>query len=249
MSAVLRNVADRFGMLDVAFEIRDRLVHTARLTRRRMLRKDSALIQRYFESETQRKLHVGAGKNPVQGWLNTDYDPLPGVAYLDATKPFPFDSNAFEFVYSEHMIEHIPFAAGQNMLRECFRVLKPNGTLRISTPNLAFLVDLYDHPAERQNAEYIRYSTEKYVRTAPALLPGFVINNFVRDWGHKFIYDRATLRLAFEKAGFCNIEERSLRQSEHRELCGLENDRRMPPGVLALESLIIEGTKPPRLDS
>jgi predicted SAM-dependent methyltransferase len=209
-----------------------------------MSRTDNALIRSYFDHEVRWKLHVGAGKNPVPGWLNTDYDPCPGIAFLDATKPFPFENNIFEFVYSEHMIEHICFAAGTRMLGECFRVLKPGGIVRISTPDLAFLVNLYLDPTQQRNVDYIRHSTETYISRAPRLLPGFVINNFVRDWGHKFIYDRMTLAVALEHAGFCNIQQCTLRQSAHPELCDLENEGRMPPEMLALESLVFEAGKP-----
>jgi predicted SAM-dependent methyltransferase len=244
MASVLRNLADNLDVLDPISEIKGKFAHKARIATRWMSRTDNALIRSYFEHEVRWKLHVGAGKNPVPGWLNTDYDPCPGVAFIDATKPFPFDNNIFEFVYSEHMIEHIPFEAGTGMLGECFRVLKPGGIVRISTPDLAFLVNLYLNPNQQRNVEYIRHSTETYVPRAPRLLPGFVINNFVRDWGHKFIYDRMTLTVALEYAGFCNIQQCLLRQSAYPELCDLENEDRMPPEMLALESLILEAKRP-----
>ena len=69
------------------------------------------------------------------------------VYQLDVTKPFPFQSGIFDAVFSERMIEHIPYLAGRSTLQECFRVLKAGGMIRISTPNLHFLIDLYDHPA------------------------------------------------------------------------------------------------------
>ena len=40
------------------------------------------------------------------------------------------------------MIEHLKYSDGQNMLKESFRVLKPKGKIRISTPDLQFLIDL-----------------------------------------------------------------------------------------------------------
>ena len=51
------------------------------------------------------------------------------------------------------MIGTLLILLGSSMLRECFRVLKSNGTIRISTPDLRFLIELYNHP---QN-DYIRY--------------------------------------------------------------------------------------------
>jgi predicted SAM-dependent methyltransferase len=142
------------------------------------------------------------------------------------------------------MIEHVPYEAGLAMLRECFRVLKPGGVIRLSTPDLAFLVNLYRGPEDENNAQYIRHSTDTYIRAAPGYLPGFVINNFVRDWGHQFIYDQKTLRLSFAMAGFKDVRHCSVGESANEELNDLENTSRMPLGFLSLESLILEGTKP-----
>ena len=62
---------------------------------------------------------------------------------IDITKKFPFVSSTFDYVFSEHMIEHIKYQDGLKMLNESFRVLKPSGKIRISTPDLQFLLDLY----------------------------------------------------------------------------------------------------------
>jgi malonyl-CoA O-methyltransferase len=53
----------------------------------------------------------------------------------------PFKSETFDFVVSSEVIEHVPdpFLA----LRECYRVLKPGGTLVISTPNKFWYFALY----------------------------------------------------------------------------------------------------------
>src|SRR5438477_50522 len=79
----------------------------------------------------------GAGFNSLPGWLNTDLEPKSAsVIYLDAAKPLPFAYSTFDYIFSEHVIEHIPYPQGLSMLKECFRVIKPGGTIRIATPNL-----------------------------------------------------------------------------------------------------------------
>jgi len=122
-------------------ELKQQLGHAAWILARRVARMDQQMVSDYLRSSAVPKLQIGAGKNLLPGWLNTDYDPLPGAAYLDATTRYPFDADTFALVYSEHIIEHVPYSAGASMLRECFRVLKPGGVLRISTPDLPFLVD------------------------------------------------------------------------------------------------------------
>jgi methyltransferase family protein len=40
------------------------------------------------------------------------------ILHLDATKPFGLPDNSFDFVFSEHMIEHISYIDAMSMLRE-----------------------------------------------------------------------------------------------------------------------------------
>jgi len=42
-------------------------------------------------------------------------------------------------------------------------------------------------------------------------------------------------------AGFANITEHLIQQSDDPELCNLENDGRMPAGFLQLETMTLEG--------
>lgn len=205
---------------------------------------DQLIISEHLAGETPRKLHIGCGHNVIEGWLNSDYDPAAAqVIHLDAASAFPFEDNQFDFIFSEHMIEHLTFPDGMKMLAECHRVLKPGGTMRITTPDLSFLMELYGNHKSKLQQEYIKWSTDTFIAGASGYEDVFVINNFVRDWGHQFIYDHKTLRAAMEKSGFTNITECQINESQDKELQNLENEDRMPPGLLKLESMVWEGSK------
>jgi predicted SAM-dependent methyltransferase len=235
MRQLIRDALASAGMLQLA---RHPARHLARLAGL-----DKKLVASYLMKQGSRKLHIGCGLNALPGWLNSDYYPASTeVAHLDATRPFQFKDETFDFIFSEHMIEHIPYPAGCNMLRECFRVLKPGGVARISTPDLNFLIELYGSNTELQR-EYIKWSKQSFIPWAAQANDTFVINNFVRDWGHCFIYDEKTLRQAMEEAGFSDIERCKIQLSRNTELQDLENERRMPLGFLKLETLTIEGTR------
>ena len=53
------------------------------------------------------------------------------------TEPLPFGDSAFDDVYSEHALEHLPPRDVVGFLAEAWRVLRAGGTLRLSTPDLA----------------------------------------------------------------------------------------------------------------
>lgn len=220
------------------------LLHRKRSLQRKLRRLDSKLIKRYFKDEKTRKLHVGCGNNILDGWLNSDYSPISNkVLYLDATKKYPFKTGSFNYVFSEHLIEHIAYSDGLFMLQECHRVLRDNGKIRISTPDLKFLIDLYKNEKSKLQKDYIKYSTDRFIEYAPFYQDTFVINNFFRNWGHQFIYDEKTLRFLLEKAGFVNITRCNLNESTEDSLRNLENINRKPEELLKLETFTLEATK------
>jgi predicted SAM-dependent methyltransferase len=209
--------------------------------------RNQRVLRHYFSQTTAPKLHVGCGKHLLPGWLNTDnYSPdrsLP-IYCFDATQKFPFADETFAYVFSEHMIEHISYSAGLHMLSECLRVLKPLGVLRLCTPHLDFLLDLRRPDKSPLQREYIRWAAKQITPKVPDTTnESFVINNFVRNWGHTFIYDEKTLSESLQLAGFRHLQKCNLQDSTVECLRNLENETRMPPGFLRLESIVIEATK------
>ena len=68
-------------------------------------------------------------------------------------------------------------------------------------------------------------------------LRDFVLNNFFRAWGHKFVYDEASLTASLLTTGFFKIRRVPLNVSEDPELQKLEHTERLPPGFLELETM------------
>ncbi len=208
---------------------------------------DQTVVE-YLQGQEPHRLEIGAGTNRRPGWLTTDLhaDPATGdtpILALDATEYFPIPSDSFDSIYTEHMIEHISFENGVTMLGECYRVLKPHGVLRIVTPSLGFLYRIMAPDRSRFEDSYREWAVRTFVPEAPSVTNAFFLNNFMRAWGHTFIYDRETLCLALRIAGFERISECSLNESEHVAMRNLENEARMPAEFLALESMVMEGVK------
>jgi predicted SAM-dependent methyltransferase len=220
------------------------LIHI-RLLKRIACGTDNRIIKRYLSVNGVKKLQIGSGENFLEGWINSDIDPCSdNKIYLDASKSFPFEDSTFDYVFSEHMIEHITYQEGFNMLSECYRILIPGGKIRVATPDLQFLFELYKlNKSELQN-EYIKWSVKKSnIPGVTAFADTFVINKFFSGWEHKFIYDEKALRYTLLKIGFTGIKKCHLNESDDELLRGLENENRMPAGFLELETIVLEGTK------
>jgi predicted SAM-dependent methyltransferase len=243
MRALVKNILP-YGLVN-ALKRRRNDAQTAD-EKRRIADSQARLIAHHFESHDVRKLHLGCGYRPINGWLNADLVPRrDDVVPLDVTQRFPFEDDCFDFIFSEHMIEHIGFADGQKMLRECFRVLKPCGTIRIATPNLATLVSLYTQQKTDAQLRYIQFSVDRYLRDIGIYRDSFVINNFFRNFGHQFIYDPPTLGDALRRTGFTNIVERNVGESDDESLRGIEqHGQDITDEFNRLETFVLEASKP-----
>ena len=206
-------------------------------------------IDAYIGSHPVRKLHLGAGSAGAAGWLCTDLSPQSdAVVPLDAAKPFPIADGTFDYVFSEHMIEHMPWQAGSRMLDECFRVLKPGGTIRIATPDCAVLLALYKEPRDEASQRYIRWITDKALPGVDVYSPVFVINNAFRNWGHQFLYDEPVLTLALTRAGFVNVRRCRYGESHDPNLSNIESHGRNVgnEAMAAFETMVFEADRPAR---
>ena len=171
---------------------------------------DPRTIREYFAAHSIKKLQLGAGGHSVDGWLNTDIEPKAKEVYLDATSDYPFPNESFHYVFAEHLIEHLPWEAGLKMLKECRRVLVPGGKIRIITPNLTKSFHLINDATDVEVRKVIEASRRLFGWPDTPVMPAYVFNKLMREWGHQFIYDPATLRKTLELAGFTEIKERRI---------------------------------------
>ncbi len=117
------------------------------------------LIAGYLSGHKSPRLHIGCQHHPMDGWLNVDILPGdPKVAFMDATQPFPLPDQTFDYIFSEHMIEHINLEMGGQMLSECYRIMRTGGRIRIVTPDIDLLPNILLCPKAEYRSDYIRLS-------------------------------------------------------------------------------------------
>ena len=137
----------------------------------RRRRKATAFMQNYMATHQLRKLHVGCGGNYLESWLNSDLIPDNNtIVTLDAAKPFPLPLSSFDYVYSEHLIEHLNFVQQLNFLKESYRILKPGGKIRIATPDFDFLAKLAGNKKSEFENEYLKWNFQTFLKYIPTQL-------------------------------------------------------------------------------
>lgn len=80
-------------------------------------------------------LNLGSGPLHNEGWLNVDDVLYPGGYYHDCRNPLPLADGTVRHVHCEHFLEHLEQPAAAALLRECWRVLEPGGSIRIIVPD------------------------------------------------------------------------------------------------------------------
>jgi SAM-dependent methyltransferase len=201
-------------------------------------------VGRYLRAATAPRLQIASGGNVLEGWLNTDLSVrrYPRVVYLNAKEKLPFPDNIFQAIYIEHFLSCITLDEGLKLLRECHRVLRLAGVLRISTAGWPFVVELLQQQ-DGGMAVYREWASKTFLDGAPAL-PAVIANNFVYGFGLKFLYDPQTLEWALRQAGFSNIRRCEVGKSEIETLNNIErHSSAIPEEFNRIESFVMEATK------
>lgn len=203
-------------------------------------------LRSYARDHAPCKIHFGCGPNVLPGWLNTDTNlPKGGIEFVDVRKPLPFEDNSVDYVYHEHLFEHLDRATGERFLRECRRVLKPGGKLRIATPNIDFLVGLFSDPRSDLQDAYLQWfqAVNRIGQTARPQV--YVMNTYFYSWGHRFIYDKVSLGELLAQVGFTAMTWEVPGKSSDPNLLNLEHHGdSSPKGFNELETMVVEARKP-----
>jgi predicted SAM-dependent methyltransferase len=89
-------------------------------------------------------LHIG-GKQPHPDWEIFNIQDGPNVDHVgDAKDLSRFEDQTFDELYASHVLEHFSYNGPlQKVLKEWHRVLKPEGKLYISVPDMDVLCKLF----------------------------------------------------------------------------------------------------------
>jgi predicted SAM-dependent methyltransferase len=202
------------------------------------------------------KLNLGCGSQVPDGWINVDYAmgarfaKIPSFHSLNKklrifetdwsdkiyihnlTRKFPWADSTIDVVYSSHTLEHFSREDGRRFLKECHRVLRKNGIIRIVVPDLRYEVDEYiagrtkaDDFVEKLN---VLYSTSNNVLKR-RLYP------FIQ-FQHKCMYDAPRLLAILNETGF-EATSRAAFDSDISDIRLVEVETRI------VNAVIVEGRK------
>ena len=212
------------------------------------------------------KLHLGCGSTVVPGWENIDKLPsivlarvpalrralaaarvltpeqanadfTSGIVRADVRRGLPYEEATVRYIYSSHMIEHMPRWQGLALVKECRRVLVPGGVLRLATPDLAQVVDAYRNGVKGDAAtaaDAFMGGLGTFIEQPAPRVQRVLHRLFVAP--HQWLYDEQSLPLLLEEAGFVDVGVRGFLESALSDISLLEHRE---------HSLFVEARRPP----
>lgn len=151
------------------------------------------------------KLNLGSFVDVIPGWENIDILALrqyipPEIKFRqwDLRRGIPYPDNSVDLIRASHLIEHFTLEEAHKLGSEIYRILKPGGFARISTPDARLILRHYmNHDMsffnQIQPPEYILAPTEGE-KLSRILFSG--------DYSHKAVYDFGMLKNFLHQAGF-----------------------------------------------
>ena len=98
-------------------------------------------------------INIGCGDKWHKDWVNLDmHSRSPYVVECNMLNGIPYGDNEFEVVYHSEVLEHFQKENATIFIKECFRILKPNGVMRIVVPDLENIINEY-HRLLQQNIQ------------------------------------------------------------------------------------------------
>jgi predicted SAM-dependent methyltransferase len=142
-------------------------------------------------------LNLGCGDKYFDGFINIDGNIFRRKdMWLDLRNSLPFPSQSVDRIYSCHVFEHFYMDELKIILKECQRVLKPGGGMRILVPSLEQAVTAYiagkkewfsDFPSSYQS------------------IGGRFFNYIFCDSQHRLTFDYSFFDELLHEAGFQNV--------------------------------------------
>ncbi len=173
------------------------------------------------------RLHVGSGSQHLDGWINLDLRPLPGVdVVVDVTRGLAVTDA--EAVFAEHFLEHLAADHALDVLAEVRRILRPEGRIRLSTPNLDWV-----------------WKTHYRLEAEPEakIEGGLALNRAFHGWEHKFLWNRETLEHALVATGFRDLAWHRYGESDFDDFRGLERHETYGDDMHLPHVLIVEAQR------
>ena len=145
-------------------------------------------LKKLINSGQPIRLHLGCGRNKIQGYLNIDLGDYDVDFKMNLLKfPYPFPDSSVDEIIIEHTLEHFDATSNYNILAEFYRICKKDALIKIKVPYITNPVAFtdWDHKT-RFNCDTFRQLCNKPGGGAKSSSRGVYIHQ--PKWKFKEVY-------------------------------------------------------------
>ena len=102
------------------------------------------------------KLNLGCGFNKLAGYVNVDIRKEVSPDVVCDIQKLLYPDNSVDEIFASHLLEHIGWRKVDEVLKEWYRVLKPEGYLKLILPNMKFLCTKFLQWEETDNMNSLK---------------------------------------------------------------------------------------------
>jgi SAM-dependent methyltransferase len=100
-------------------------------------------------------LNLGCGNRYHPDWTNINFTSTnKDVIAHNLNNGIPFPDQSFDLIYHSHILEHFSKTDAEPFIKECYRVLRPQGTLRVVVPDLEEIARVYLKTLDKVSAGF-----------------------------------------------------------------------------------------------
>jgi predicted SAM-dependent methyltransferase len=154
-------------------------------------------IKLFFNAHEFNKLEIGSGPIKKKDFVSSDINLRTDYPF-DLRLGLPFPPDSIDMIYAEHVFEHFDYTTLANLLRDCFKVLKPGGVLSAAVPDAGIYLKAYADDSNFNHREYSKYDFGLTYRYRI----DYVNYIFYMGGHHRYMFDKESLVLILKDAGF-----------------------------------------------
>jgi len=209
------------------------------------------------------KLNLGCGPVQPSDWVNIDgsmrawlvarlpwvdrllvrsgvlsFSFAPNLTFMRLHHPLPYADDSIAVIFAGELWEHFEYPVAVALTRECLRVLKPGGVIRLRVPDtvqwMRQYLSAYDAEMAKPRAERSHTHLHELVKDFFSAICTRRIWLGSMGHTHKWMYDEVQLFALLESVGFVEVERRTHASSRIPDVAAVETH----------EFLTVEAIKP-----
>lgn len=168
-------------------------------------------------------INLGAGKIIHKEFINIDFFFSKDIDYgLDLRYPLRITSSSIDGIVSEHTFEHLCYQDADNLLKECYRIMKKGALFRLIVPDLSLFLKKYYEKDQQwfDRWEKVMFidsgSEERNKRRLATMMEA--ISFTTQEYGHISCWDFETCEYFLRKNGFKDIGRQAYREGRNDKL-------------------------------